>query len=304
MALEAQSRGNGYSLIILNAHSYDGILYDIPGVIKYLLENKVETRRFIIDEAWGATNYFHSELANFAATAARHLTQEYPGLNIVSTQSAHKSMSCLRQASMIHHCGDNVTGESLNLARFRLHTTSPSYPILASLDLGRAQMQLEGHELLIKSAALARRFSDELESLDHSERIYENSMLLPTTPFSYVKLDSNKVSVNVTQLGVNTADIRDRILNRFGIYINRITDSSLLLNFHIGITEKCVDRLILALRDIIAMSNIVPELTKSKNFIIPYPPGVPIVVPGEEITLHTQEQIKIILRTGAEVFYA
>lgn len=77
-ALRAQAEGDPYGLIILNAHSYDGIVYNIPAILEFLLENGVTTRRFIIDEAWAAVNYFHNKLRSYAAMNISSQRDRYP----------------------------------------------------------------------------------------------------------------------------------------------------------------------------------------------------------------------------------
>jgi arginine/lysine/ornithine decarboxylase len=101
LVLNAQHAGMPYELIILNAHSYDGVVYDVPQVIAYLLQSGVTTRAFLIDEAWGAANYFQKDLKPLTAMHARALLTQYPDLKIVATHSAHKSW--LRKPTTLHH---------------------------------------------------------------------------------------------------------------------------------------------------------------------------------------------------------
>ena len=304
MTLEAQASGRPYDLIILNAHSYDGVVYDIPCVIGYLLKQGVTTQSFLIDEAWGAANYFHQDLQPLTAMNVGSLVEAHPGLRVVATHSAHKSLSCLRQASMIHHRGPGELSERLKLSRFRLHTTSPSYPILASLDLARAQMQQEGEVLMARASELAARFREEVRDCLSNTGIGLNEASVASSPIPYAHADPTKVSINVSELGMSASEIRDILFSKHGIYVNRITEASLLFNFHIGIDASSVDQLLQALRDISAKTRQWPSLNCSEKFIIPYPPGVPLVVPGEPITEAIQKQIRDIQRAGVYVFYA
>lgn len=301
-ALHAQSSGRPYSLIVLNAHSYDGIVYDIPGVLAYLLGNGVTTMHYLIDEAWGAANYFQAQLRNLTAMQARSLRADWPALNVVATHSAHKSMSCLRQASMIHYCGDAALGARLKVSRFRLHTTSPSYPILASLDLARAQMQEEGASLLASVSSLADTFRNDIARIFGPDAV--NQARFSPAAFPFAHTDPTKVSVNIDSLGMPARDIKEILFTDFGVYVNRITEHALLFNFHIGIDRAAAQAVIDALAELAARPRLIPGLACSKNFIIPYPPGVPLVVPGQEITPAIQRQIQAIQRNGIHVFYA
>lgn len=304
-ALRAQEEGDPYDLIVLNAHSYDGVVYSVPAILEFLLVNGVASRRFVIDEAWAAANQFHDGLRRHAAMNITSLRERYPDLAVVATQSAHKSLSCLRQASMIHFRGPEDIAEKLRMARFRLHTTSPSYPILASLDLARAQMQEGGARLMERAASLAREFVATVE-MDPDLAAYRiNLFPFPSSPFVCAEVDPTKVSLNVAELGMPVTDLRDTLYGRHGIYLNRMTGTSLLLNFHIGVTRELVSDLLDALRGI--QRRMVPEwlsCPSAESFIVPYPPGVPLVLPGEEITAQLRHKIGDIRRSGARVFTA
>lgn len=301
MVLKAEREDRPYQLIVLNAHSYDGVVYDVPGLIEFLKENGASTVSFLIDEAWGAANYFQSDLKQLTAMGARRLAARWPDLRIVATQSAHKSMSCLRQASMIHYCGDSNLAARLKVSRFRLHTTSPSYPILASLDLARAQMAAEGTALLARATSLAENFRQELRRLLGDDAVNTDSFDREAFQFSHS--DPTKVSVNTDVLGIPARDVKEMLFCKHGVYVNRITDASMLFNFHIGIDAEAAQAPIVALEEI-ATHRIAPQLSRSEGFIIPYPPGVPLVVPGQQITAAIQRQIKNIQRNGVHVFYA
>ncbi|WP_297505563.1 hypothetical protein [Ferrovum sp.] len=303
--LSAQHDGDPYHLIVMNAHSYDGVIYDIPGIIGYLLSHGIETRKFLVDEAWGAANYFHEELKRYTAMNITPLLQCFPDLNMVATQSAHKSLSCLRQASMIHFRGSNDLPERLRVARFRIHTTSPSYPILASLDLGRAQIQSVGQQLMQQATMLAKKFCETINSDPALSNYRINSFSLPERPFSYVNSDPTKISLNIAWLGVAASEVREILYSRYGIYINRMTGNSILLNFHIGIAQRAVDLLLDGLREI--QRDLTPSWqiqTQAESFIIPYPPGVPLVVPGDPVTDLVYKKICDIQRAGVRVFTA
>jgi arginine/lysine/ornithine decarboxylase len=304
LALTAQQDQRPYDLIVLNAHSYDGVIYDIPAVIKYLLGNGVITRTFLIDEAWGAANTFHNGLRPFAAMSAKWLLDDFPDLQVIATQSAHKALNCLRQASMIHYFGSDDLGVQLRLSRFRLHTTSPSYPILASIDLARAQMQMEGPYLLQRCQQLADRFRQEINGNVRLNGLSLNETEFLRHPICYAHVDPTKVSLNIEELGISASEAKEHLFSNYGIYVNRTTENSLLFNFHIGITEARLDIVLQALTEMSMLPRRWRNNDRSENFIIPYPPGVPIVVPGEPITASIRQQIRDIERSGAHVFYA
>ncbi len=299
----ADDAGKPYDLVVLNAHSYDGIVYNIPMIIKALLNTGTTTRRFLIDEAWAGANPFSDQLRQCTSKNAALLRKEHEGLCIVATQSAHKALSCLRQASMLHMYGSEEMVLKLRTARYRIHTSSPSYPILASLDLARAQMSCEGNELVRRATSLAKEFAENIE-IDPGLSSYQiNSYSLPVLS-PHMVADPTKISLNVSELTSSTLEFRDLIYANYGIYINRVTKSSLLLNFHIGITSDGLQKLLNALREL--QLRFIPEWLSrpvSDAFIVPYPPGVPIAIPGEKMTPQLRSQIRNLTRSGSSVFF-
>lgn len=295
---QAEAAGRSYEVIVLTAQSYEGVIYDIPKILGRLLEAGTRTRKFMVDEAWGAANYFNPALKRLTAMNIDELIARYPDIEVVCTQSSHKSLSTLRQASMIHFRGGCSLRERLGCAKFRVHSTSPSYPILASLDLARAQMESEGDRLLAGALALAEEFKQRLQGEDWlCYRLCEMPEMGATAEF--VKQDPCKVSINIDGLGMPAEEIQEFLYREYGVYVNRITENSILLNFHIGITAEAIDAMLngLAALQRQQVSKSLHRI-KADRFIIPYPPGVPLVVPGEEITADIMQKIEKIKKAG------
>lgn len=289
-ALIKQCKSKGYDLIILTAQSYEGLIYDIPGVISHLLKSGVTTRKFFIDEAWGSLNYFCEDTRPYTAMNIDHLIKEYPDLEVVCTHSSHKSLFCLRQASLIHCKGDKNLPHKIEVAKFRIHTTSPNYPILASLDLAQACMHQYGTELASHSRSLATIFRESINRLPQLSSL--------TTDFEifrdqkHIVYDPTKIMVNVSTLS-DAATIKEELLHK-NIFIKRTLNEHILLNFHIGINKEAVNALIDALSyiSIEFKKKNSTALNISKKFIIPYPPGVPIIFPGDNIDESVRMKIK------------
>ncbi len=298
-ARRAEAIDKPYEVIVLTAQSYEGVIYDIPRIITTLLEAGVRTRKFLVDEAWGAANYFHGDLAPLTAMHLDALCAQHPDLQVVSTQSTHKSLSALRQASMIHFRGDEALRERLNVAKFRIHSTSPSYPILASLDLAQAQMTVEGEALARRAFQLAQSFKERIMQ-GTAWSCYDICQMPDTSATQdYVRQDPCKVSIDVQALGLPASEVRDYLFHEHGIYLNRITRHTLLLNFHIGIRSEAVEATLEGLsalqRNQMAR---IKEQVVCDRFVIPYPPGVPILVPGDVITAEIRDRMEVIRKTG------
>lgn len=239
-----------FELIVLTAQSYDGVIYNIPKILERLLDAGVKTRKFLIDEAWGALNYFNSNTAHATALNINALLDRYPDLELICTHSAHKSLSALRQASILHYRGSKNLRNKIEIAKFRTHCTSPSYPILASLDLAQSQMQIEGVGIVKNLKDLTRTFNSKLLCIDGVNA--PRPIPLPDLGemSDFILLDPFKISLDVSRLTLSPAEIQKYLFQKHGVYLNRLTESSILINFHIGITALAVDDLLAGITEI------------------------------------------------------
>ena len=184
--------------------TFDGIVYDVQRVMEECLAIKPDLV-FLWDEAWFAFARFHPVYRNRTAmTAARTLREKLRDENytrqfearlearreppadddelvnrrlmpdpararvrVYATQSTHKTLTSLRQGSMIHVFDqdfDQKVDETFHEAYMAHTSTSPNYQILASLDLGRRQAALEGFELVQKQVENAMRLRDAIDN--------------------------------------------------------------------------------------------------------------------------------------------
>ncbi|OBH09305.1 MULTISPECIES: aminotransferase class I/II-fold pyridoxal phosphate-dependent enzyme [unclassified Mycobacterium] len=200
-------------------------------------------------------------------------------VRVYATHSTHKSLSALRQASMIH-----VRDQDFNaLARdafgeaFLTHTsTSPNQQLLASLDLARRQVDIEGFQLVRQTYDMAlvfrhrvrrdRLISKWFRILDESDLVPEEFRASSVSSYREVRqgalaewneawrsdqfvLDATRVTLFVGKTGMNGYDFREKILmERFGIQINKTSINSVLLIFTIGVTWSSVHYLLDVLR--------------------------------------------------------
>jgi arginine decarboxylase len=324
----ARKCGRPYRVVILNAASYDGVLSNVRHVVEGLLRID-PALSFVIDEAWSAHGCFHPFYRPYTAMfAAAHLESKGIQAEIVSVQSAHKSLNSLRQGSYIHVFGSPQFVKRMRLARFMLHTTSPSYPILASLDLARAQMEVEGQGLIDRALALARQVCATI-STDPSLSGYRlnDDGFIGAEFRDVVAIDPTRISIDLSASGLSPALFKRILRMQYDIYVHRHSPTSVLLNVHIGIGPSMVRDLIEAMRDIqrrrvgkirrprpVASRGGVgsgfaaaeeagacgtPRI--STDFVIPYPPGVPVLMPGDPIDRATAERIGAIEASGVEI---
>jgi arginine decarboxylase len=312
--LEAAGQLDRVRMLLLTNCTFDGVVYNPRRVMEEVLAIKPDIC-FLWDEAWyafaTAVPWARQRTAMVAAEQLESMlsspayAREYQtwraemnGVNraewierrllpdpsrarvrVYATHSTHKSLSALRQASMIHIRDQDfkaLTRDAFGEA-FLTHTsTSPNQQLLASLDLARRQVDIEGFQLVrnVYDMALVFRHrvrKDRLISkwfriLDESDLVPDQFRLSAVSSYRQVRqgalaewneawrsdqfvLDPTRVTLYVGQTGMNGYDFREKILmDRFGIQINKTSINSVLLIFTIGVTWSSVHYLLDVLR--------------------------------------------------------
>ncbi|MEV7401135.1 arginine decarboxylase [Streptomyces sp. NPDC091267] len=304
----AVAEGVPYDTVVLSAVSYDGVRYDLPALLSSLAELHPSVS-VLVDEAWGAVHRYHPRLQPLTALeAVRRLRETEPGLpmTVAVTHSAHKSMSALRQGSYLHLMGDGELQERVAQSLFQHHTTSPSWPVLASLDLARLQAETEGEALLDRSLSLARMLRSEICS---DPRLSAFRVLGPeghlTDPALLVHEDPTRVLVDIGALGITAAEFRRILFDEYALYVARESGDAVVFHVHIGVDEGTLLRLLDALRTLQRTYRATSEALAgdtAEHFIIAYPPGIPITVPGEKLSARTREELDALRISGVEIY--
>jgi ornithine decarboxylase len=147
---EAWQRERPFRVAVIEQCTYDGTINDarlIVGKIGRLCDY------ILFDEAWAGFMKFHPIYAGRFAMGLEGLGPDHPG--IIATQSAHKQLASFSQASQIHVKDSHITGQRRRIEHrrfnefFMLHaSTSPFYPLFASLDVGAQMMKGRSGEVL------------------------------------------------------------------------------------------------------------------------------------------------------------
>lgn len=303
--------------LILTNLTFDGLAYDPIKLMSECLAIKPDLI-FIFDEAWFAYGSFtpltRRRSAMFAASTlrARFRSAEYrlefqkwrmqfgcfdfssniDALNIpllpdpdlvrirvYATQSTHKTLTALRQASMIHIADDDfmrTVSCSLNDAYLCHTSTSPNYQILASLDIGRRQMEFEGYELIqkafelalifrtsVKESELLSRFFAVLgnedmipdifrastdESSDHQDSFW--TRLEQTWSQDEFALDPTRITLDISATGMDGKAFQKILMDRYDIQVNKTSFNTVLIIIHIGSTRGMITYLLESLRTV------------------------------------------------------
>jgi arginine decarboxylase len=283
------------------------MVYDVRRVMEECLAIKPDLV-FLWDEAWFAFARFHPVYRpRTAMRAARTLAEELrkedfrarydaqaaeldgagdealldhrlvpdparARVRAYATQSTHKTLTSLRQGSMIHvHDQDfaQKVAESFHEAYMTHTSTSPNYQILVSLDLGRRQAALEGYELVQRQVEYAMRLRD---AIDHHPLLSRYMHCLSTAELIPAEfrpsgldqplrsglpdmqrawredefvLDPSRISLYIGLTGIDGATFkREQLMDKFGIQINKTSRNTVLFMTNIGTTRSAVAYLI------------------------------------------------------------
>jgi arginine decarboxylase len=315
LAFKRAGKLDRVKLLMLTNCTFDGIVYDVERVMEECLAIKPDLV-FLWDEAWFAFARFHPVYRSRTAMAcaanllarlrdpqyrARHAEfaeeleraqldddqlldlrllpdPERARVRVYATQSTHKTLTSLRQGSMIHVYDQDFSQrveESFYEAYMAHTSTSPNYQILASLDLGRRQAALEGFELVQKQVEHAISMRDAIDNhplLQKYMRCLATVDLIPPAlresgieqplksglsatieawKTDEFVMDPCRVTLSIGATGIDGDTFkRLHLMDRYGVQINKTSRNTVLLMTHIGTTRSAVAYLIEVLVDI------------------------------------------------------
>ncbi|MFD9903040.1 aminotransferase class I/II-fold pyridoxal phosphate-dependent enzyme [Streptomyces sp. NPDC059063] len=305
-----EGRLDQVALITLTNCTFDGIVYDVERVMTECLAIKPDLA-FLWDEAWFAFARFHPVYrrrtamaaaariaerigtAEYRAEYARHLEHihgmtddelvhepllpdpDQVRIRAYATQSTHKTLTSLRQGSMIHVYDDDFgrRAEGAFHEAYMTHTsTSPNYQVLASLDVGRRQVELEGFELVLRQVELAMTLRDGVAGhplLSKYFHVLGSSDLIPdhyrpwgrmcpvrAGPVAMEEawgvdefvLDPCRITIEISATGIDGDTFKHtQLMDRWGIQVNKTTRNTVLAMTNIGTTRSAVAHLLRAL---------------------------------------------------------
>ncbi|GAA4706666.1 aminotransferase class I/II-fold pyridoxal phosphate-dependent enzyme [Brevibacillus fulvus] len=257
----------------------------------------------LVDEAHGAHYGLHPALPQSAMQAGAD----------AAVQSTHKMGTAMTMSSMLHVQGTLLDRDRLYRILSMLQSSSPSYPLMASLDLARRYMVLEGAKALDRVLANVAHLRERL-------RQWTWLRLAEMTGNSvYTTLDPLKLLICLQTAQLNGYQLQTR-LEEHGIYPELAELRHLLLVASYGTSQQDLDKLYQALESCLPMTESNPAvifqtgvltsdflrvqlvpmheaIERKKRFVpleeaedcicgemvIPYPPGIPLLVPGERI---------------------
>ena len=302
--------------VFVNNPTYYGICSDLKTIVTMAHEYQMKV---LVDEAHGTHFYFGENLPISAMDA---------GADMASV-SMHKSGGSLTQSSLL------LVGEHMNVGYVRqiinlTQTTSGSYLLLSSLDISRRNLALRGKEEFQKVMDLAEYAREEIEKIG-GYNVFSKALINGNSVYDF---DSTKLAIHTLDIGLAGIEVYDILRDEYDIQIEFGDLGNILAYLSIGDRKQEVERLVSALADIkrryqknrtglLSQEYITPKVIMTpqdsfyaekeslkledtvgricSEFVMCYPPGIPILSPGEEITQKILDYILYAKKKGCSM---
>lgn len=299
--------------------TYYGVCGDLDAIAQITHQYNIP---LLVDEAHGAHFAFHPDLPTPALAAGADLT----------VQSIHKTLGAMTQASMLHIQGNRIDFDRVTKALQLVQSTSPSYVLLASLDAARQQMAVYGKQLMsqtLQLADIARTRISQIPGLSVLD-------ILQVKSPGFVALDQTRLTVTVSGLGLTGFAAEEILDEKLGVTPEFSSLQHLTFIISLGNTQADIEQLVQGFTtlaqitpppsekkelilwdDTFMLGNSVQISPREAFFtltetlpleetsdricaeiVCPYPPGIPVLMPGELITQSAIEYLQHIQATG------
>jgi arginine/lysine/ornithine decarboxylase len=304
--------------VFVTSPTYNGITTNLKKIADIC---HARGKVLLVDEAHGAHLKFHKNLPMSAIDAGADLI----------VQSTHKTLSAFSQGSVLHFNSKLMDISRVKRIVSMLQTTSPNYLTMASLDLARYQMFSEGEDILSKLIEHSERARAEINHLKNFTCFTRAE--IQGRGFD---LDVTKLTINVTRSGYSGQRISEILAKDFNIQVDAADLFNLIAITGTGTNKQDLDSLVKALSEIDHMKQgeaqnwvlNIPSLStelvmnprdvfllyRSKRVplrkaighisaqpLTPYPPGIPVLIPGERVTLEIVEYLEDLTERAVRV---
>ena len=302
--------------ILVNNPTYYGICSDLRSIVKLAHEHNMLV---IADEAHGTHFYFGEGLPVSAMAAGADM----------AAVSMHKSGGSLTQSSLLL-AGSRINGDHVRQIINLTQTTSASYLLLSSLDISRRNLALRGKEAFARVIELADYAREEINDVG-GWYAYGRELVNGDSIFDF---DRTKLSVYTLDVGLAGIEVYDILRDEYDIQIEFGDLGNILAYLSIGDRKRDVERLVSAMSEIrrlyekdrtgmmeneyispvVAVTpqyafyspkqSLPLEETAGRicsEFVMCYPPGIPILAPGERVTSKILDYIRYAKEKGCQM---
>jgi arginine decarboxylase len=299
---ETLDRYSEIKAVFLTSPTYSGVVTELSKIVDLCHRRG---KIVLVDEAHGPHLLFNEDLPESAVSAGVDLC----------VQSTHKILSAMSQGSVLHFNSKLIDLNRVKKVVSMLQTTSPNYLILATIDLARRQAVLHGKEAfdeVINAAEWGRSY---INSNIASMKCFTRREIQKLG----FDLDVTKLTVNVTKTGLSGYEIENILAKEYNIQLDYADLFNLVAIMGYGSNKSDVEAFVTALEDIskkyhgeqknwilkipslatemvmrpreVFLSNSTKKVALKRavghiaaQTLTPYPPGIPVVIPGERIT--------------------
>ena len=302
--------------VLVNNPTYYGICSNLREIVKLAHEHGMKV---LVDEAHGTHFYFGENMPVSAMNAGADM----------AAVSMHKTGGSLTQSSLLL-CGKDINADYVRQIINLTQTTSGSYLLMASLDIARKNLSMNGRELFAKTVKFAEYAREEINKLG-GYYAFGDELCDGDAFFAF---DKTKLSVHTRDIGLAGIEVYDILRDEYGIQIEFGDLGNILAIISAGDRALEIERLISSLSEIKRLYSkdkaglfdheyINPDVTMPPQkafygdkklvpleestgkvcgeFVMCYPPGIPILAPGERITDEIIEYIKYAKKKGCSL---
>lgn len=285
--------------VFVNNPTYYGICSDLKGIVDVAHKAGMKV---LADEAHGTHFYFGKDMPISAMAAGADM----------AAVSMHKSGGSLTQSSFLL-MGPGMNADYVRQVVNLTQTTSASYLLMASLDLSRRNLALNGHDIFQQVVDYTNYVRDELHAIG-GYYVFGNDLINGDSVYD---LDPTKLSIHTLNVGLAGIEVYDILRDDYDIQIEFGDLGNILAYISVGDRERDIERLVGALADIkrrferskkgmLTQEYLEPVVAISPQqafyaqkellplhesigricgeFVMCYPPGIPILGPGEVVT--------------------
>ncbi len=302
--------------VFVNNPTYYGICSDLQSIVDVAHRHGMLC---LVDEAHGTHFYFGDDMPLSAMAAGAGM----------AAASMHKSGGSLTQSSFLL-CGRSINESYVRQIINLTQTTSGSYLLLSSLDISRRNLALRGREVYGKVQKMAQYTRDEINRIG-GYYAFGEELINGDSVFAF---DKTKLSVNTLDIGLAGVEVYNLLRDEYDIQIEFGDLGNFLAYISIGDRERDIERLVSSLAEIrrrygrsgagmLHQEYIDPTVKASpqeafyaekvslpieategrvcSEFVMCYPPGIPILAPGELITRDILDYIRYAKEKGCSL---